>query len=74
VIPGLSFDQLMTLSANVRLVVLRDWAQGRVPDEELGTAIKTSFLIMARGFTRGPTQARVETELKKLLRTSGSDL
>ena len=73
VIPGLEIDYIMSLLANQRLVGLHEWAQGRTSDEDLSTAIKTSFLIIARGFTRGPTQARVEAELKKLLRVNGGE-
>jgi AcrR family transcriptional regulator len=70
--PGLELGYFVTLLANQRLMVLYDWAQGRIKDEDLATATKTAFLIMARGLTRGPTQARLEGELKKLLRAAGS--
>lgn len=73
VMPGLSVEQIMGLLANHRLMVLHDWAQGRIKDEDLGTATKLALLIMARGVTRGPTQARVEVELKKLLRAAGGE-
>ncbi len=73
VIPGLDGEQIMGVLANQRMVVLHDWAQGRIADENLATQIKIAFLIVSRGFTRGPTQARLETELKKLLRSSGGD-
>jgi AcrR family transcriptional regulator len=69
-LPGVSIEQTMTLLANHRLMVLHDWAQGRISDDELGTATKIAFLTMARGVTCGPTQARVEAELKKLLRVA----
>ena len=72
VVPGLTPEYIITLLANHRLVVLFDWAQGRIADDDLATATKRSFLIMARGVTRGPTQARVEAELKKLLRASAT--
>ncbi|MDB5480817.1 MAG: regulatory protein TetR [Caulobacteraceae bacterium] len=71
-IPGLELGYIVTLLANQRLMVLHDWAQGRVKDEDLSTATKMAFLIMMRGLTRGPTQARLEVELKKLLRTAGN--
>jgi AcrR family transcriptional regulator len=70
VTPGLSLDYLTTLFANQRLLVLHDWAQGRVSDDALGTALKLAFLILARGVTRGQTQARVDVELKRLVRTA----
>jgi AcrR family transcriptional regulator len=70
VAPGLSEEQIMTLLANHRLMVLHDWAQGRIKDEDPGTANRLAFLIMARGVTCGPTQARVEIQLKKLLRSA----
>lgn len=70
VAPGLSLAYLTTLFANHRLLVLHDWAQGRISADELGIALKTAFLILARGVTRGPTQARVEVELKRLARTA----
>jgi hypothetical protein len=54
-------------------MVLQDWAHGRIDDRDLATATKRAFLIMARGVTRGPTQARVEAELKKLLRAIGEE-
>ncbi len=73
VVPGLSVEQIMTLLANHRLMVLHDWAQGRIKDEDLGTATRRAFLIMARGVTRGPTQARVDVELKRLLRAAGEE-
>ena len=73
VIPGLEADRIVTLLANQRLVVLHDWAQGRIPDEDLSTKMKVGFIIVARGFTRGPTQARLEAELKKLLRAKGGE-
>jgi AcrR family transcriptional regulator len=69
-IPGLELGYIVTLLANQRLVVLHDWAQGRIKDEDLATATKTSFLVMMRGLTRGPTQVRLEGELKKLLRAA----
>ncbi len=68
VLPGFTAEAITTLLANHRLMVLHDWAQGRIRDEDLGLAIKTVFLVMARGLTRGSTHARVEAELKKLLR------
>ena len=68
--PGLSLDYLTILFANQRLLVLHDWAQGRVSDEALGTALKMAFLILARGVTRGAAQARVDVELKRLARTA----
>ena len=70
VAPGLSLEYLTTLFANQRLLVLHDWAQGRVSDEALGTTLKMAFLILARGVTRGATQARVDVELKRLARTA----
>ncbi len=72
VVPGLTADYIMRLLANHRLMVLLDWTQGRIADEDLVTATKRSFLVMARGVTRGPTQARVDAELKKLLRASAT--
>ena len=71
-IPGLELGYIVASLANQGLMVLHDWAQGRIKDEDLATAIKMEFLIMMRGVTRGPTQARVESELKKLLRAAGS--
>lgn len=71
-VPGLDMAYIVTLLANQRLMVLHDWAQGRIKDEDLATATKMAFLVMARGLTRGPTQARLEAELKKLLRAAGS--
>ena len=68
-LPGLTLDSVITLFANHRLQDLHDWANGRIADEELGTHLKISFLILARAVTRGPSQAQVEAELKKLLRT-----
>ncbi|WP_293903168.1 TetR/AcrR family transcriptional regulator [Phenylobacterium sp.] len=68
-VPGLSLDYVTTLFANHRLLVLHDWAHERVSDDELGTALKMSFLVLARAITRGPSQAQVDAELKKLLRT-----
>ena len=68
-LPGLTLEYVTTLFANHRLLVLHDWAQERVSDDDLGTALKMSFLILARAITRGPSQAQVEAELKKLLRT-----
>ena len=70
VAPGLSLEYLTTLFANQRLLVLHDWAQGRVSDAALGTALKMAFLILARGVTRGAAQARVDVELKRLARTA----
>ena len=70
VAPGLSLEYLTTLFANQRLLVLHDWAQGRVSDAALGTTLKMAFLILARGVTRGATQARVDVELKRLARTA----
>ena len=71
-IPGLELGYIVASLANQGLMVLHDWAQGRIKDEDLATGIKMEFLIMMRGVTRGPTQARVESELKKLLRAAGS--
>ncbi len=73
VMPGLTAEQIMGFLANQRLVVLHDWAQGRVVDEDLATGIKVAFLIVARGFTRGATHARLEAALMKLLRATGYD-
>ena len=70
VAPGLSLEYLTTLFANQRLLVLHDWSQGRVSDDALGMALKMAFLILARGVTRGPTQGRVDIELKRLARTA----
>ena len=70
VIPGLEVDAIVTLLANHRLMVLFDWAQGRIPDDDLHHATKIAFLMFARGITCGPTQARVEVELRKLARAS----
>jgi hypothetical protein len=58
------------LMANQRLMVLHDWAQGRISDEDMADTTKLIFLILARGITRGATQVRVEAELKKCLRTA----
>ena len=68
VLPGLDADRIVAMLASYRLLVLNDWAQGRIKDDELGDAVKTSFLVLARGVTRGATHARVEAELKRLLR------
>ncbi|WP_309604517.1 TetR/AcrR family transcriptional regulator [Phenylobacterium sp.] len=70
IVPGLSLDYLTTLFANHRLMVLHDWAHGRVSDDQLATALKMAFLIQARGVTRGRTLARVDAELKRLVRTA----
>lgn len=69
-VPGLTMEAITVLLANHKMAPLHDWAQGRIRDEDLATALKTAFLVMARGVTRGRTQARVEAELKRLLRTS----
>lgn len=71
-LPGLTLDYVTTFFANQRLLVLHDWAHGRVTDDDLGTALKVSFLILARAITRGPANAQVEAELKKLLRTQAN--
>lgn len=71
-LPGVAMEKVMALLANQRLMVLHDWAQGRIPDDDLGSAFKVAFLTLARGITCGPTQARVETELKKLLRVAAA--
>jgi len=71
IVPGLDIDEIIVLLANHRLMVLHDWAQGRISDEDWSTATTRSFLIMARGVTRGPTQERIDAALKKLLRASG---
>jgi AcrR family transcriptional regulator len=71
-IPGINITYISALLANQRLMVLHDWAQGRIKDEDLATANKMAFLVMARGVTRGAAQARVEAELKKLLRAAGN--
>lgn len=73
VMPGLSVEQIMTLLANHRLMVLHDWAQGRIKDADLATASKLAFLFMARGVTCGAAHARVEVELKKLLQAAASE-
>jgi AcrR family transcriptional regulator len=70
IVPGLDMDYITGLLANHRLMVLHDWARGRIGDDDLVNATKMNFLIMARGVTRGATQARVEAELKKLLRAT----
>ena len=72
VVPGLAYDQILSMLANQRLVVLRDWAQGRIADDGLAMAQNLAFLILARGVTCGAAQARVEAELTKLLRVSGA--
>jgi AcrR family transcriptional regulator len=69
-IPGINLKYILMLMANQRLLVLHDWAQGRISDEAMTGTTKLIFLILARGITRGATQARVETELKKLLRVT----
>jgi AcrR family transcriptional regulator len=70
-LPGLELEYVVSSLANHGLMVLHDWAQGRIKDEDLATAIKMGFLIVARGVTRGSTHARVESELKRLLRAAG---
>ncbi len=70
VIPGLTIDFITTLLANHRLMVLHDWAHGRIDDDNLATATKMAFLIFGRAITRGGTQARVEAELMKLVRAA----
>lgn len=69
-VPGLTLEAITVLLANSKMAPLHDWAQGRIRDEDLATALKTAFLVLARGVTRGRTQARVEAELKRLLRAS----
>lgn len=71
-LPGLALDDVNTQFANHRLLVLHDWANGRVTDDDLGTRLKVTFLILARAITRGPSQAKVEIELKKLLRAKAA--
>jgi AcrR family transcriptional regulator len=70
VIAGLTPDYLATQFANHRLMVIHDWAHGRIGDDAVGTAIKMAFLILARAITRGATQVRVEVELKRLVRAA----
>ena len=70
IIPGLSLEAITTMLTNHRLLVLQDWAQGRLRDEDLHIAGKTAILIFARGITCGATQARVDAELRKLARVS----
>ena len=67
-IPGINLKYVTMLMANQRLLVLHDWAQGRITDEDMSGTSNLIFLILARGITRGATQARVEAELKKLMR------
>ena len=69
-IPGINLKYITMLMANQRLLVLHDWAQGRITDEDMVGTSNLIFLILARGITRGATQARVEAELKKLLRAA----
>jgi AcrR family transcriptional regulator len=69
-IPGINLKYILMLMANQRLMVLHDWAQGRISDEAMTGTTKLIFLILARGVTQGATQARVEVELKKLLRAT----
>ena len=69
-IPGINLKYITLLMANQRLMVLHDWAQGRISDEDMTDTSRLIFLILARGITRGATQVRVETELKRLLRHS----
>ena len=69
-IPGLSLETITTMLTNHRLLVLQDWAQGRLKDEDLHTAGKMAILIFARGITCGATQARVDVELRKLARAT----
>ena len=73
IVPGLTMDDIAVLLANHRLMVLHDWAQGRISNEDWSTATTRAFLIMARGVTRGATQERVDAALKKLLRAAGKD-
>jgi AcrR family transcriptional regulator len=70
VVPGLTFEAITTMHANHMMVVLNDWAQARVRDEDLATALKVAFLIMARGVTSGRSQAHAEARLRTILRTS----
>jgi AcrR family transcriptional regulator len=69
-ISGINLKYITLLMANQRLMVLHDWAQGRISDEDLMETSKLIFLILARGITRGATQVRVEAEMKRLLRHS----
>ena len=72
-IPGINLKYILMLMANQRLLVLHDWAQGRISDEAMTGTTKLIFLILARGITRGATQTRVEAELKKLLRAAAPE-
>ena len=69
-VPGLTLDYVNDLLANTRLTMLHDWANGRIADDQLGLAIKKTFLLMARAVTCGGTQARVDQELRRLLRAA----
>ena len=69
VLPGLTLDYITTLLANHRLMVLHDWAHGRIGDDDLDHTAKMSFLLIARAVTCGATHGRVEAEFKKLVRS-----
>lgn len=71
-LPGLDLGYIVTLLANQRLMILHEWAQGRIKDEDLSKSSKVVFLIMMRGLTGGQTHGRLEIELKKLLRAGGA--
>lgn len=73
VVPGLTIDYVNDLLANGRLTMLHDWANGRISDDGLGLAIKKTFLLLARAVTCGATHARVDAELRRLLRMSSID-
>ena len=69
VAPGLGLEEIATMLANTRLLVMHDWVQGRIGDDELGFVAKRTFLLFARSIACGPTQARVDQELRKLLKS-----
>jgi hypothetical protein len=69
-LPGVKLEYIVTLLASQRLLVLHDWARGRMSDDDMTVTKKLVLLILARGVTQGRTQARVAGELTKLLRSA----
>lgn len=73
ILPGIDVDRLPNTITAHALLVLREWAQGRIAAQQVPTAARIAFLTLLRGVTQGPTHKKVEAALKKSLRAAAAE-
>ena len=68
-VEGLSIEPVLWEVSNALWSTVRDWASGRLADEDLCDAMKLSLLVVLSGATKGRTRAQV---LKALVACRGA--